>query len=481
MPQTAFVSTAIPYVNAKPHVGFALEIVQADAIVRYLRLIGFDTFSLTGTDENSLKNVRAAADLGIETRELCDRNSEAFRALIPGLNIANTDFIRTSQDPRHSRGAQKLWANCRPGDIYKRHYTGLYCVGCEDFYADKEAPDGVCPEHQTPLETVEEENYFFRLSAYQDQILELLETGKLRVVPDRRRNEMLAFVKSGLRDFSISRSCERAGNWGIPVPGDPSQVIYVWYDALVNYVSALDYADDGELLQKYWNQCSKRIHVIGKGINRFHSIYWPAMLLSADVPRPDVVFVHGYLTVNGQKISKSLGNVIDPLVQAEKHGIDAFRYYLLRAISPFEDGDYSEERLVDTYNTDLANNLGNLASRVIAIGDKAGYVVHADDEPEAPPDFHDAMSDFRLSDALAALWSVASELNRRVEICKPWELQKQGQDAEVQAFLDEMVAGLRRIAHWLEPFMPDTAGKLREIFASGQPLKRGQPLFPRRK
>ena len=260
MPETAFVSTAIPYVNAKPHVGFALEIVQADAIARYFRLIGYDTFFLTGTDENSLKNVRAAAELGISTQELCDQNSAAFQALIPGLNIANNDFIRTSEETRHSRGAQKLWTQSGVGDIYKKHYTGLYCVGCEDFYTEKEVPNGVCPDHETPLEKVEEENYFFRLSAYQDQLIRLIETEHLRIVPATRKNEMLAFARAGLHDFSISRNRERAGNWGIPVPGDSTQVMYVWYDALANYITALDYADEGERLRKYWIECNKRIH-----------------------------------------------------------------------------------------------------------------------------------------------------------------------------------------------------------------------------
>ena len=479
MSQTVFVSTAIPYVNAKPHVGFALEIVQADAISRYFRLMGFDTFLLTGTDENSLKNVRAAASLGITTRELCDQNSAAFQALIPGLNIANSDFIRTSHDPRHARGAQRLWTQTRPGDIYRKHYTGRYCVGCEDFYTEKDAPDGVCPEHGTPLEAVEEENHFFRLSAYQAQLLALIETGKLQIVPATRRNEMLAFAKAGLHDFSISRSRERAGNWGIAVPGDPDQVMYVWYDALANYITALDYADEGERLQKYWNGCSKRIHVIGKGINRFHTLYWPAMLLSAGLPTPDVVFVHGYLTVNGQKISKSLGNVVDPLAQAQTYGVDPFRYYLLRALSPYEDGDYSEKRLRDTYNTDLANNLGNLVRRVETIGERAGYVLQAQQTPDAPSGFHEAMNQFRFHDALSALWAIATSLNQHIDRAKPWEMLKQNRDHEVRAFLDEVVSGLRCIAYWLDPFMPDTARGLCETFAAGRLLKRGAPLFPR--
>jgi methionyl-tRNA synthetase len=481
MSQTAFVSTAIPYVNSKPHVGFALEMVQADAIARYLRLIGHDTFFLTGTDENSLKNVRAAAELGISTEALCDQNTTAFQALIPGLNIANTDFIRTSRDARHSRGAQKLWTQSSAADIYKKHYTGLYCVGCEDFYTEKEVPDRVCPEHQSPLEKVEEENYFFRLSAYQDQLIRLIETEQLRIVPATRKNEMLAFARTGLHDFSISRSRERAGNWGIPVPGDSTQVMYVWYDALANYISALDYADEGERFRKYWIQCNKRVHVIGKGINRFHALYWPAVLLSAGLPIPHEIFVHGYLTANGQKISKSLGNVVDPLAQSDKYGVDPFRYYLLRAMSPFEDGDYSETRLVASYNTDLANNLGNLVRRVETVAETAGYLIKPSEVPEAPSGFHDAMKDFRFHDALSALWSVANVLNQRIDREKPWEMHKQGKGPPLRQFLDETVNELRSIAYWLEPFMPATAARLRESLFGERPLKRGVPLFPRLK
>ena len=481
MSQTAFVSTAIPYVNAKPHVGFALEMVQADAIARYFRLIGRDTFFLTGTDENSLKNVRAAAELGMSTEALCDQNTAAFQALIPGLNIANNDFIRTSRETRHRRGAQKLWMQSSAADIYKKHYTGLYCVGCEDFYTEKEVPDRVCPDHRSPLEKIEEENYFFRLSAYQDQLIRLIETDQLRIVPATRRNEMLAFARAGLHDFSISRSRERAGNWGIAVPGDSTQVMYVWYDALANYISALDYADEGERLRKYWIECDNRIHVIGKGINRFHTLYWPAMLLSAGLPIPHEVFVHGYLTVNGRKISKSLGNVVDPLAQAETYGVDPFRYYLLRAMSPFEDSDYSEERLVAAYNTDLANNFGNLVRRVETVAETAGYVTKPTESPEAPSGFHDAMKDFRFHDALSALWSVMTVLNQRIDRVKPWEMQKHGKNQQLREFLDETVTELRSIAYWLQPFMPGTAVRLQESVFGEKPLKRDAPLFPRLK
>ncbi len=292
---------------------------------------------------------------------------------------------------------------------------------------------------------------------------------------------MLAFARAGLHDFSISRSRERAGNWGIPVPGDCTQVMYVWYDALANYITALDYADEGERLPKYWIECDKRIHVIGKGINRFHTLYWPAMLLSAGLPIPHEVFVHGYLTVNGQKISKSLGNVVDPLAEAEKYGVDPFRYYLLRGMSPFEDSDYSENRLITLYNTDLANNFGNLVRRVETVAESAGYVIQAGEVPEAPSGFHAAMKDFRFHEALSTLWSVMTVLNQRIDREKPWEMQKQSKDQQLRQFLDETVRELRSIAYWLEPFMPATAARLRESLFGEKPLTRGVQLFPRLK
>jgi methionyl-tRNA synthetase len=479
MSETAFVSTAIPYVNAKPHIGFALELIQTDAHARYMRLTGKETFFLTGTDENSLKNVRAAQEQGITTQELCERNSGAYRELLSVLNVSADYFIRTSVDPLHVRGAQALWSRCKPEDIYKRHYSGLYCVGCEDFYMEKDVPDGICPDHLTPLERVEEENYFFRLSAYQDKLLELFESGELRVVPASKRNEMLSFIKGGLQDFSISRSRERAGNWGIPVPGDPNQVMYVWYDALANYVTALQLADNGPLLDKFWTHCPNKTHVIGKGVNRFHTVYWPAMLMSAGLAVPNNVFVHGYITINGQKISKSLGNVIDPVSQVELYGVDAVRYYLLRAISPYEDGDFSETRFREVYNADLANNLGNLARRIETLAVKAGYVAPAmDPTPTAPAGYHEAMKDFRFNEALATLWSLATAMNGRIEEVKPWELAKLGKDQELKSFLDEMVAGIRNIAHWLQPFLPGTAEKMAGVFKEG-PVERGEPLFPR--
>jgi hypothetical protein len=306
-----YVTTSIPYVNAPPHVGHALELVQADAVARYNRLIGRQTVFQTGTDENAFKNVDAARKRGVPTQQLVDENSGAFRRLCEALGISNDHFIRTTEDA-HRRGVVEFWRRLAPGDVYKAKYRGLYCTGCEDFYLEKDLVRGVCPDHGRPPSVIEEENYFFRLSTYQDRISELLESDRLRVVPASRRNEALAFVKRGLRDFSISRDAARAGGWGIPVPGDPAQVIYVWVDALINYVSGPGFGTD-ERWREVWNERSRKVHVIGKNVWKFHAVYWPALLLSAGLPLPDEVVVHGFVTVDGQKIGKSLGNAVDPL------------------------------------------------------------------------------------------------------------------------------------------------------------------------
>ncbi len=474
-----YVTTAIPYVNARPHIGFALEIVLTDALARYHRLRGEDVRFLTGADENSLKNVQAAEKEGIPTQTLVDRNAAQFQALRTPLNLSFDDFIRTSTDPRHLAGVRKLWEACaRNGDIYKRPYQGLYCVGCEQFYTPDELIDGLCPEHLTPPEVVEEENYFFRLSRYADRLYELIKSDQLRIVPQTRKNEALSFIRQGLEDFSISRSRARAHDWGIPVPGDPEQVMYVWFDALGNYITALGYADESPLYQHYWAQNPRRVHVIGKGILRFHVIYWPAMLLSAGVLPPSEVFVHGYVTIEGAKISKSLGNVIDPVEVAERYGTDALRYYLLREIRATDDGDFSLERFIRTHNGDLADQLGNLLNRVVNMVSRYyGGVVPAPGPSEeidrrlvsvaeALPERVDAaLAQFAPHEALAAIWELVGAANKYVAEVEPWTLAKQrksGPDSEVAearlaTTLYHLAEALRLVAHYCLPFIPATA------------------------
>jgi methionyl-tRNA synthetase len=475
-----YVTTAIPYDNAKPHIGHALEFIQTDVIARYHRLVGEDVRFLTGTDENSLKNVQAAEREGIPTAALVERNAALFAALRGLLDLSFDDFIRTSSEPRHLEGVRKLWEACdRAGDIYKRTYSGLYCVGCEQFYTEDELVDDLCPEHHTRPELVEEENYFFRLSRYADQLRELIESDQLRILPQTRKNEVLSFIRMGLADFSISRSRARAHGWGVPVPGDPDQVMYVWYDALGNYITALDYANDGPLYQRYWVHNPNRVHVIGKGIIRFHTVYWPAMLLSAGVPLPTTVFVHGYVTFEGGKISKSLGNVVDPVELAERYGTPALRYYLLREIPAAEDGDFTLERFIRAHNVDLADQLGNLLNRVVSmISRYYGGAVPASGSLGAPDEHVVAIADglrervdsalarFSPNEALAAIWDLIGAANKYVGEVEPWALAKQrkaggaeGEAAEARlaTSLYTLAETLRLVAHYLIPFLPATA------------------------
>ena len=477
-----YVTTAIPYVNARPHLGFAQEIVITDALARFQRQRGRDVRFLTGTDENSLKNVRAAEGEGISTRMLVDRNAAAFRQLGQALNLSFDDFIRTSVDSRHRAGVVKLWRACEErGDVYKRPYRGLYCVGCEQFYDETELVDGLCPEHHAPPEWVEEENYFFRLGRYEKELLSLIESGQLRIEPDWRRNEVVSFIRRGLHDFSISRTRERAHDWGIPVPGDSSQVMYVWFDALGNYITALDYANEGPLYQRYWQQNPYRVHVIGKGITRFHAIYWPAMLLSANVPLPTAIFVHGYVTVDGQKIGKSLGNTVDPVTLATTYGIDSVRYYLLRQVRSTVGGDFTLARFIEAHNGDLADRLGNLLNRTVRMVERyyGSYVPYPDPSTRAdaerpllatavslPIRLDDAMNHFLPHEALGAIWELVAAANRYVDASKPWELAQQRNqgdavaEARLGAVLYNLVEVLRLVAYFCQPFLPETAAAI---------------------
>lgn len=466
-----YVTTAIPYVNASPHIGHALELVQSDCIARFHRLSGADVFWSWGADENSLKNVQAAETEGIPTQKLVDKYAKQFEDLKEVLDLTFDVFNRTSSK-HHFKGAQKLWTQCRQEDIYKKKYRGLYCVGCELFYTRAELVGGKCPEHFTVPEDVEEENYFFALSNYADFLEKLITTDKLKIVPNTRKNEVLSFIKQGLEDFSISRSQERARGWGVPVPGDDNQVMYVWFDALTTYLTALGYPES-DLYKKYWLNNPDRLHVIGKGIIRFHAVYWIAMLESAGLPLPSGEFVHGYATVEDQKISKSLGNVIDPFDIVKKFGTEAVRYYLLREIPAWGDGDFSLSRFKDLYNGELANGLGNLVARVAKLASDCGLVLPAKRNFKFKKKVLENVKNFRFDHALISLWEEISEIDKRINEEKPWELE----GAKLKTSIAPIAKEIREIAFNLGPFLPETSEKILNQFTGK--IVAEKPLFPR--
>jgi len=475
MSKKFYITAAIPYVNAKPHIGHALEFVQTDCLARYHQALGENVLSLSGGDENAVKNVQVAEKENIPIQEFVDRNTEAFRTLAVALNAEFGAWQKGSDKLHHYPSAQKLWKLCEK-DIYKKTYEGLYCVGCETFYtADELDEAGECFEHPgKKLEKVAEENYFFALSKYQNRLIEIIKSGELKIVPETKKNEVLAFLKEPLQDISISRTNERAKNWGVPVPRDPSQKIYVWFDALNIYQSGIGFGWDEKKYDKWW---PADVHVIGKGITRFHAVYWPAFLLSAGLKLPKTVFVHGYLTVNGQKMSKTLGNVVDPNEFIEKYGADALRYYLLAKVSPFADGDFSEEKLKDVYNADLANGLGNLVSRVAKLCESVADIRVSTDENKLDEAVERALANFKINEALEYIWvKKIFAANKSIDETKPWELK----GADLEQVLTRLVGEILDIAYNLRPFLPDTAESIVKQFG-GTKIKSQAPLFPRSK
>lgn len=473
-----FISTSIPYVNAKPHLGHALEFVQADSIARYMReILGVNNvFFLSGTDENSIKNVQSAEKEGIETKDYVEEMGKVFESLLMKLNAKPDYFIKTSADRLHKIGAQKLWSSCKKEDIYKKSYKGLYCEGCEEFKTEKDLVNGECPEHVgKKLVQVEEENYFFKLSNYQKKLEEIIESGELQIIPETRKNEMLSFIRGGLEDFSISRSNARAKNWGIPVPGDDSQMMYVWFDALSNYINALGYGENRTSYVDFWEN-GETMHVIGKGINRFHSIYWPAMLLSAGVPLPKKVLVHGYITIGGQKMSKSIGNVIDPFEVINEFGADAVRYALLRHIPTFEDGDFTIEKMKEIYNADLVNGIGNLLSRVMKMAVTYGVessVVTGGDRLNIDKE----MSNFELKKVLDNVWAQISITDSFIQKEEPFKKIKTNEE-EAKNDIKNLMNELQVFALILKPFMPETSAKIIKCIKENKMPE--TPLFPRK-
>jgi len=486
---TFYITTSIAYANAAPHIGFAMEVCQTDVLARYHRMLGDDVFFLSGTDENGSKIKKTAQENKMEPQKFVDENSAKFQLLLDTLDISNNDFIRTTDQKRHWPAAQKLWNKLvKAGDIYKGNYEGYYCVGCEAYLTEKDLIDGKCPNHQKAPEKIKEENYFFKLSKYSKIIQEKIESGELEILPEARKNEILNVIKSGLKDISFSRS-KKVLDWGVPVPEDDSQTMYVWCDALTNYISALGYSDlplsqrgrggfwEEVNFKKYW---PADIHIIGKDILRFHAAIWPAMLLSANLPLPKKIFVHGFITSDGQKISKSLGNVIDPFEVIDKYGVDALRYYLLREIPSGGDGDFSYERFEEVYQADLANGIGNLTARIITLGIKienrnspfrkegwGDFVVEGKKNLKTKIentwlDYEKLLNNFKLNEALEITRKLMSACDEYIEKNKPWQLE--GEKKEKIIF--NLLESLRHIAWMIYPFLPETSMKIFEqLFA----------------
>jgi methionyl-tRNA synthetase len=475
-----YVSTAIPYVNAAPHLGFAYEAVLADALARHQRLRGGPVHFQSGTDDNSLKNVQAAERAGVSPHALVAENAGRFARLAGALDLHYDDFIRTGTDARHRAGVETLWRACaRAGDLYRRPYRGLYCLGCEVFLDPGALRDGRCPEHDTPPAPVEEENWFFRLSRYREPLTRLIEEGQLNVVPRSRRNEVLGVLAGGLEDISVSRAWSRARGWGIPVPDDPTQVVYVWFDALSNYVNTLGWTDGGEGFRRFWAGGGRRVHVLGKGILRFHALYWPALLLSAGLPLPTDLLVHGYLTVDGRKIGKSLGNAVDPEQLVSRHGSEATRHYLLSHIRPFEDTDFAESRLQAAHDAELADQLGNLVRRTVTLANRswplhpprAGALEAADEALQGllralPARLEDRLAAFAVDEALGAVFACVAAANRYLEQTAPWTLARaaaagaQAPGRRLETVLHHALAAVRLVALALGPFLPATAAAI---------------------
>lgn len=472
-----YVTTSIPYVNGEPHLGHAMEFVMADVLARYARKQpDTDVIFSTGTDEHGGKIAEKAAELGKAPQLLADEMSQKFRELVDQLAVVPDRFIRTT-DKGHEQRSQLIWKALQ-NDIYKNKYIGWYCTGDEEFFTETVVKEnnGVCPDHNRPYEKIEEENYFFRLSNYNDQIREAIRTSSFVVVPDSRRNEILSLLDKGLDDISISRPKEKI-DWGIPVPGDKTQVMYVWFEALLNYLTVLGYPEHQDFAD-FW---PADVQVVGKGILRFHAAIWPGILLALGLPLPKKLYVHGYITVDGKKMGKSLGNAIPPQQVIDRYGADAFRYYFLRHVPSYDDGDFTWELFDAAYNNELANELGNAVQRTAAMimkyqGGVIGDVQAGEHDAGA---YRQAIVECRFDRALDKVWDQVRGLNQYIDIQKPWQIAKESDEEHLREVLANQVSDLLEIADLLEPFMPATASKVQAMFANGVVTMPEGTLFPK--
>jgi len=483
MKKKFYITTTLPYVNASPHIGFALEIIQADVIARFKRFEGYEVFFNTGTDEHGLKIYEKALENELAPQEFCNTMVKKYESLKEELNLSFNSFVRTTS-PHHIMAAQEFWRRAeRNGDIYKKAYKARYCVGCELVKTDSELESGKCPLHPNrELEIIEEENYFFSFSKYEKPLLKFYKENPDFVLPEEKYNEIKSFVNNGLKDFSISRLKEKMP-WGVPVPGDEEHIIYVWFEALASYISALGWPENKEKFEVFW----PGIQIAGKDNLRQQTAMWQTMLMSAGLPNSKQVLIHGFITSNGQKISKSLGNVIDPIELVKKYGTDAVRYYLLREISPFKDGDFTYKRFEERYNADLANGLGNLLSRILKM---AGDVFEGEVDCKPDDEFGKLldnafekvdgfMDSYEFHKALGAIWEIISFCDAYIEEKKPWETKD-------KRILKNLLGALLKIAILLKPFLPNTSEKIfKQLGAQKNATdwvispKKGVALFPK--
>lgn len=465
-----YITTAIPYVNGEPHIGHAVDYCLADTLARYYRLRGYDVRFQAGTDEHGNKISQKAKELNIPVAEYVTANANKFKDFISELNISYTDFVRTT-DKSHEKRVQEIWQKLK-NHIYMAKYEGWYCTGCERFVTDKEQADnhGICPDHQKPYEKLSEENYYFRISDFKNEIVEAIENGKMQVLPAYRKNEILKLIEDS-PDVSISRPRSQL-TWGVPVPGDDNQVMYVWLDALSNYVTVLGYPDED--ISAWW---PASVQVVGKDILRFHAIIWPAMLLGLGLPLPKVILSHGMILSNGEKMSKSIGNVVNPIEVIARHGLDAFRYYFLRHVDTFSDSDFTWDKFEEAYNNELANDLGNIVQRLATLAAKNHFVM-SETKSDMPQDYTDLMDNFELSKAMDYIWNRLQNLNRRINDEKPWELAKNGEKDKLSECLKSLISDLLSANLMLSPFLPNVTAKIKQIFAN-EIVPPEIPLFPK--
>ncbi len=480
MGKQLYITTAIPYVNGTPHIGNALDYLLADIWARYQMQNGSAVRFQIGTDEHGNKNAQKALDNGMTPQQYVDQAHAPFKAMAEKVGSQYTDFIRTT-DPHHKAAVQYIWQQLKPY-IYKDKYEGWYCTGCEQFYTDKEVEvtEGVCPNHQKPYERLSEENYYLRCSDFSEQIREAIETNKMRIVPEFRKREILELLKDGAKDVSISRP-KKSLSWGVPVPDDPEQVMYVWLDALSNYITVLGYPE-GNDWKDFW---PANVQVVGKDILRFHAIIWPSILLGIGLPLPKTILAHGFINVGGAKISKSIGNTIDPNQIIDEYGLDAFRYFFARHIPTQDDGDFTWERFEVAYNTELCNDLGNLVQRVSSMITRyqAGVIGDVTTGEHDVLRYHEAMKGLRFDTALDEVWNLVRSLNQYIDSVKPWEIAKRlDHDTDAEGHLAEVlthaVGSLLQTADLLVPFMPHTAKTIHAMFETGVVRSSGM-LFPK--